>query len=680
MLAWHHFWRAVWSRARPGLAAATIAIMAAPVAQAALPGGAQKVFDEVVALDMPVLPAALAGQADKFVKKSSSHYEITDIGVGEVTGRLVFYKPPGKSGWLFAAVFKDVTVSNVGIGDGGLLDQVALQPLVVMQAPENWSDTSVSSWAGQLGTDLKDIAKKRGSKLDITKGLNVFARLDGGASGEVADILKAAGITLDKITLEAHKEVAKATKSSKKQVTLTVQLHHFEDWSKPFGLTGTKLKKLTLQMKKDRSKNKSFQAWGDFTLKGKTYFLWGAQTKGPKVAGRAFGLSASEIAMSVVMDFADTLPALKSHKFGKAVKDKLPVKDIKILNAKHQAHVAGTFPDLNKFTLLYAEPNVPVADTRWKGPLFAAGGTAEFMKWKAATLQLFMDPKGGTLNAKGKMASGDLSPLPMSNAKFHVNVDKPKKRYKMGVTGDVQFEGVTLAGAGFEVSKSKFEMEVNLGCIPPMLKGSLSAGYSKTSIPKLSSAKISGSGCGKKVGKAISDAAKKAGYAIKDGIKKVGNAIADLARSIGGKKNEKHNKDIPLFRTAAKHKLLVEILDDWPDGLKKVDMTSIILDEYDIPFDLGGIEVLATKQQIKDQKKALECQARGRMSALLKMKNSIAGAPEIVTEHLDAEIKFYEPFEDYKKDIKKILKTFPPVKKKDLEAWAELQLCENEKA
>ena len=53
------------------------------------------------------------------------------------------------------------------------------------------------------------------------------------------------------------------------------------------------LKNLTLRMKKDPAQNKSFQAWGDFTLKGQTYFLWGAQTKGPKAAGRAASRSAT---------------------------------------------------------------------------------------------------------------------------------------------------------------------------------------------------------------------------------------------------------------------------------------------------------------------------------------------------------------------------------------------------
>jgi hypothetical protein len=655
--------------------AAAMLLAGGAVAKAdTLPGAAQTVLDTVEALDMPVLPGAVAGVADKFKKKSATRYEIADAGIGEVKGRLVFYRPPGKDDWIFAAVLEGVSFSGVGIGDGGLLDQVAAKRLVIVHAPKTWGATSVANWKGRLGEHLKDISEKAGKTLDITKGLNLFARLDAGASGEVADLIKLAGIDLSEITLDARKEVSKAQKSSsKKQLTMTVRLHHLADWSKPFGLAGTTLKNVTLQMEKDAKNVKAFQAWGDFTLKQKSYFLWGAQTKGPASTGRAIGLSAPEIALSAILDFADALPAFASYKFGKAVQEKLPVQDIKIRNASFEAYVPGTFPDLTKFTLLYAEPKVRVADTKYKGPLFAAAGTTDFMKWEAGTLNLFMDPKNGKLNVSGEVNGGPLDPLSMSDATFSVNVDKRKKKYKMGAKGKVAFEGVTLSGVAFNVSTKAFDMELNLGCIPPMLKGTISASYSPTAVPKLSDAAISGSGCGRKIADALADAAKKVGHTLKNGIKNVGNAIADAARAIAGKDKREVNGDVPLFRTAAKHMLLKQVLDDWPAGVSKVDISSIVLDGYDIPYDLGGVKVMATKKKIEAQLDEIECQARGRLARRIKWQRGLPDALEPISDGLEAEIKFYEPFESYKKKVKKTLDNMLT----DPKAWAALQLCES---
>ena len=82
--------------------------------------------------------------------------------------------------------------------------------------------------------------------MTIEKGRTVYARLASGATGDVADILKLAGADLEKITLSAHKttQKSKSTSKSKSKVktsTITVQAHHLEDWSKPFGLKDTKL-------------------------------------------------------------------------------------------------------------------------------------------------------------------------------------------------------------------------------------------------------------------------------------------------------------------------------------------------------------------------------------------------------------------------------------------------------
>ena len=118
--------------------------------------------------------------------------------------------------------------------------------------------------------------------------------------------------------------------------------------------------------------------------------------------------------------------------------------------------------------------------------------------------------------------------------------------------------------------------------------------------------------------------------------------------------------------------LLQQILDDWPKGVSKLDISSIILDSYEIPYDLGNIKVMATKKKIQKQLDEVGCQARGRLSRLIRWQRGLPDALEPVSEGLEAEIKFYKPFADDRKKVKKTLDNMLT----DPKAWAALQLCE----
>jgi hypothetical protein len=640
-----------------------IATISLPVEAAKLPKDASKTLNSLKKAKIPVISKIVAKVQKKFSKDASNYYVVKEMKVGKLKATFALYKPKGTKKYLFAAILPNVSLKDLGL-DAGPLDQVALKPAIILYSMEKLGSQKVSSWPGALGKTLKGLAPNGSTNLSISDALNVYARLDKGASGETAKLLGKIGLKLSDVTTEVRRD---------KKKKITVSMMRWGSWEDPFGFKGATFKDVTIRLEKDKKKNSTAQAWGDFVLAKKTYFLWGGQSTGPTRNGRAFGLGAKEITMQSMMDFVDTMPAMSTYKFGSAVSAQLPLDKVTIKNKNYKAYKAGVFPDTKTFTVFYADKGEEVATTGKKGPLFAASGAARIINWDAASLTAKIDPKNGKYYADAKMGTGDIKPLPMSNASFKIDVDKPKKQYAMGFNGSFKIEDITVAAADFNISKTKMNMSVNLGCVPPMLKASIDAKFT-TSIPK---PKISGSGCGEKIGKEIAAAAKKVGHTIKNATETVGNAIGNLTRSIkGGEKKKKTNSEIPLFQTAARHKMLENTLADMKKtGVSKINMTSIILPNFKIPFDLGATlpKVYASKSSLEKQLKGVDCRADGRISGLLKMKkimsnpalksNPAFAAFKNMSKNADAELNFYKPFKDRKSRIEKILNEKPKKKK-----------------
>jgi hypothetical protein len=178
------------------------------------------------------------------------------------------------------------------------------------------------------------------------------------------------------------------------------------------------------------------------------------------------------------------------------------------------------------------------------------------------------------------------------------------KNARLAFKGKYTLDDVTLAAAEFRIAKSGMRLTVNQGCVPPMLKATINAKFSKN-IP---APKIGSSGCAEKVGKEIVKAAKTAGHSIKNVAEDVGGAIAGIARSVKKEKKRTTNQDIPLFRTAARHNLLSDIHDMGAKGVNKVNMTSIILPNHKIPYAMGATlpKVWADRNAILKQLKKNE--------------------------------------------------------------------------
>jgi len=631
-------------------------------AAAALPGDAAATLNTMQRDGLPVVSGLAGDLQNKFTKIGKDYYATKQITVRGLKGIFALYKPTPGGKYVFAAVLGKTSLAALKINTGPL-DQIGMQSIVVVYAPEKLGAVNVASWPGKLGGALKALTPSTtNTRLTVNKSLNVFLRLAGGASGEFPALLKKVGLKLENLT--ATVRIGKERRKS----TPSVEIMHWDAWKDPFAFRGASFRDVTILLKQDAKKNRTVQAWGDFTLKKNTYFLWGGVTAGRTKKGRAFGMGARSLSMKAVLDFADALPEFNKYNFGSKVAGALPfsLNDITISNPTHRAYTPGIFPVPNTFTVFYAEPGIEVANTRKKGPIFAANGTARILGWNASSYNANIDPRAGKLKIRGRVSSPTLDPIPMSDTVYLLDVDvKKPKAARLAFTGKYTLGDLTLAGAEFRIAKSGMRLTVNQGCVPPMLKATINAKFSKN-IP---APKIGPSGCAEKVAQEIGKAAKSAGHAIKNVAEDVGGAIAGIARSAKKEKKRKTNEDIPLFRTAARHKLLTNVHKDMvANGVHKVNLTSIVYRDFKIPYGMGRAlpTVWADRNTILRLLSQTECQADGRISALLKRQKAFS-SPSFKTGPLKsfanasskstkAELKFYKPFQPNIKKVGKILK------------------------
>jgi hypothetical protein len=652
-----------------------------PVSGGGLPKEVTSVLSSLEKADIPVIPG-LVKQLESKLEKVESNYYAKSMKLGNLQGTWVAYQPPKQSKYLFAAVFQDISLETLGL-ETGPLDQVSLSPVVFVYSLEDMGTLDVHDWPGTLGKDLKGLAppsSSKSAKLRFDKGVNVFLRLGKGSSDELSKLFEAVGLEMNQVTAEVRrgaepKENEDDDPPAKKPAS--AELMVWGTWKEPFRLANASFKDVTILVDRDEQNNKTFEAWGDFTLAGNSYFLWGAETAGLTRVGRAFGLAASKLGLDAITDFADAMPVFSQFKLGSAVASKLPLNKVKILNENYKSHARGEYPDSESFIVFYASEDEPVAHTGKKGPLFEASGEAQIFAWKATSLQADIDPENKKLHVVASMGTPKLDSLPMAKAAFNIDVDVAKKQFDMGMSGEYDFEDFRVADARLEISKDRVELAVDTGCIPPMLKATIHEDFDG-SIPKPS---VKASSCAKQIGEDLEAAAKAVGHVLDDAMKHVASAVGRLADKIKGDDESKTtNEDVPLYQTAARHMMRQRTLDDMKErGVDKVNITSIVLDDMKIPWPFPGAlpEVWATRKVLEDQLKDIHCQAEGRIAQVLDMKDdyekqledpSKKDAAQRLIEMLKAELHFYQDFKDRVSDVDKVRTGGSKDEKKDLQA------------
>lgn len=659
-------------------------------AAAALPGDAAATLSAMKREELPLVSGLAGDLGNKFTKIGKDYYATTQITVRGVKGTFALYKPGRAGKYVFAAILGKTSLAALEI-DTGPLDQIAMQSIVVVYAPEKLGAVNVARWPGKLGGALKALAPSAtNTRLTVDKSLNVFLRLADGASGEFPALLKKVGLKLGNLT--ATVRIGKDRRGSVK----TAEIMHWGTWKDPFAFKGASFRDVSILLKQDARKNRTVQAWGDFTLKKNTYFLWGGVTSGRTKKGRAFGMGARSLSMKAVLDFADALPEFNKYRFGAKVAAALPfsLNDIKIGNPSYRAYRPGIFPAPRTFTAFYAEPGIEIANTGKKGPIFAANGTARILGWNASSYNADIDPRAGKLKVRGRVSSPKLDPIPMSDTSYRIDVDvKRPRNAQLAFSGKYTLGDITLAGASFRIAKSGMRLTVDQGCVPPMLKATIRAKFSKNIPPP----RVGPSGCAEQVGREIGKAAKAAGHTIKNVAEEVGGAIAGIARSAKKEKKRKTNADIPLWQTAARHKMLTNVYSDMiRNGVHKVNLTSITYANYQIPFGMGRVlpKVWADRGAIAGLISRTNCQADGRISQLLKAQKAFASTSfgpakqlaAAVAKSAKAELAFYKPFQTNVAKVKKILKANKKPKVKIVKGlpvvefdrdYQYLQRCEN---
>ncbi len=535
----------------------------------------------------------------KNVAAVSGAYTLEDAEVLGLKGTYVLFKPAGATKFMFAALFKDIPLDR--LGQSSFFDGTQPKTVLMVFSTPSVGSAAVSAWPAAL--KKMDPAP---TTLYIQSGLNMYIPLKNSMGSDAIDMLKDIGLSLDGLRVEVRVSVDKQLKQKISATVVTTSA-----WENPYGLKDTKLKNMALQFAISKSRSnrtkRTVQAWGDFVLGSKTYFLWGSQSNSSPASKnypptRAFSLAASSIAMSDLMKFVDAIPTVGDYHLGATVNNNLPTDKVFIKNSKYAKPAADSLPDKGSYVMLYAEPGESIANTGESGPKFYANGELELLGWKAASLKLELDPKKGRMEGGGTVASPPTGSLPLgAGTRMFIDVDALQNRFRINIAGSATIEGVTLAGASFDVSKTHIKGSVDLGCVPPMLKATVDASLGSAKIPAPG---IGASECAEKVAGAIGDAAKAAGHALTNTSKVVGDSIKGLIASLKGEKGKKTNASIPLWETAARHMMVTNMIADMKaKGIAKVTFNQALAFPAGFGMDAIDVPITVTKAQLK---KAIE--------------------------------------------------------------------------
>lgn len=304
------------------------------------------------------------------------------------------------------------------------------------------------------------------------------------------DLLKSLGIEFGDVKIKIISDIS--GKEKDRLVNLTI-----DKWKNPFGLRDAELSKISLTLEQIIGGEKD--GWRKVTAQGKlklksektSYDFYGQQrfdkVKFPR--GKAFGLSAKSLSLETIATFADSLPGTDKIDLKKVI-DSLPLDQVVIEKKGDYIVQLATTKEVDFFGE--------------EGPFFRAQGNAVFMKkWKMADVKVNFSKDDG-VDLEASFSSPETGKLPMSgSADFFIKAKPNSANGKMYLAADLKTEDTTILGIGVEgvtlaktklgMRKSGLEVDVDLGCTPPMLK--ISASISGFNPAKLDTPVIGASDC-----------------------------------------------------------------------------------------------------------------------------------------------------------------------------------------
>ena len=141
---------------------------------AGLSSGAQSTLSGMQRENLPFLSGLPTDLKSKF-DGSGAYFSTPEMSVGKLKAVFTLYRPKPKGKFVFSAILSDISLGALNL-DAGPLDQVGMQSVVVVYAPDALGKTNVSRWPGKLGGALKGLTPSaRNTNLTINKSLNVRA-------------------------------------------------------------------------------------------------------------------------------------------------------------------------------------------------------------------------------------------------------------------------------------------------------------------------------------------------------------------------------------------------------------------------------------------------------------------------------------------------------------------------
>lgn len=430
-------------------------------------------------------------------------------------------------GWLIIAEMSSMNLSSF---ESSL--SVALSGVTMIYRPEGTSTERLSDWPNSVKSNLR---ANRLNRIKISRGVNLFAGIP--SSGN--SLLSGMGMNFDALLMEAHFSSLPATYDIKMT----------GEWDRPFGIRNSSMSDVGIQLTIDSAtRRETVSVSGNFNLSGKSYFMAAAQNNAGK---RGFGFAAESLTLEDIAKLATSLPLATSFNFGRMIDD-LPLDQIRINNDGYQSSSQAIPPNSN-FMLKLIDRDIRIAGTR--GPYYEASGSATALGQSIASLDVTIDPSKRKLTAAGDISLPEIGGLSFGSARFTA-----KSTPSMKISGELEVEGMKLAGTAIEVGRNNMTFEADLGCMPPMMIFSLDVDGHDLGDMSNADFSTAGSSCGKQIKETLKNVAGEAWGATSDAVVAAYEAIA----GIFAKEDPPADRVVSLYDLYARQLLYEGMVQDWP--------------------------------------------------------------------------------------------------------------------